>query len=165
MSKIVFITPPSIKLAKTFFNIIKIIGPASSPKIPQTLNPVYIAIKVKIGCTPICLLTSLGSKNCLAVDIIINKTIIAIPKTTSPFSPQIIAHGTMTGPEPNIGSASTKPINIAISNGYSTFSPTILNKYNPISDITKDTSIKVASAFKYPTNVFLKSYKWVNSGR
>ena len=36
---------------------------------------------------------------------------------------------------------------------------TILNKYNPISDITKDTSIKVASAFKYPPNVFIKSLK------
>ena len=30
-----------------------------------------------------------------------------------------------------------------------------------ISDITKDTSIKVASAFKYPPNVFVKSFMCV----
>ena len=32
-------------------------------------------------------------------------------------------------------------------------------KSTKVSDITKDTSIKVASAFKYPPNVFIKSLK------
>ena len=64
------------------------------------------------------LLTSLGSKNCLTIDIIINKVIIAIPNLKSPFNPDIIAHGIITVPEPRIGSASTNPINNAIRRGY-----------------------------------------------
>ena len=71
-----FTTPSSIKVAKTFFIIIKIIGPINIPSTPINLKPVYMAINVKIGCVPMCLLTNLGSKNCLTVDIIISKTII-----------------------------------------------------------------------------------------
>ena len=80
--------------------MIRIIGPIRSPITPITLNPVYIAINVKIGCIPIFLLTNLGSNTCLAIDIIISKTIIAIPKFISPLIPLKIAHGIITVPEP-----------------------------------------------------------------
>ena len=53
LSKIDLTTPLSINVAKIFFRIIKIIGPITMPKIPINLKPVYIAIKVKIGCIPI----------------------------------------------------------------------------------------------------------------
>ena len=46
---------------------------------PINLKPVYIAIKVKIGCIPMFLLTNFGSNICLTMDIIISKIIIAIP--------------------------------------------------------------------------------------
>ena len=101
LSKIVLNTPLSIKLANIFLIIIKTIGPNKSPITPVILKPVYIAISVKIGCTPIFLLTNLGSKNCLTIDIMINKTRIAIPNDKSPFNPEIIAHGTITVPDPN----------------------------------------------------------------
>ena len=87
------------------------------------MNPVYIATNVKIGCTPIFLLTNFGSKNCLTIDIIIHKTKIAIPNFISPFKPHTIAHGTIAVPEPSIGKASTKAIAIAISNGNSIAKP------------------------------------------
>ena len=135
-------------MANTFFIIIKIIGPNNKPSIPKNLNPVYIAINVNIGCTPMFLLTSLGSKNCLTTDIIISNTIIAIPKFKSPFNPAIIAQGTITVPEPNIGSASTKPINSAINNGYSIANPTNFKIYKPINETMNDTNISVACAFK-----------------
>ena len=144
-----------------FLTIINTIGPTSNPIIPIILNPVYIAIKVNIGCTPIFLLTNLGSNNCLIIDIITSNTIIAIPNFKSPFSPQIIDHGTITVPEPKIGNASTKPINKAINNGYCTLNPQIFNMYNPNNEIIKDTKIKVASAFKYPPNVFIKSRRCI----
>ena len=118
LSKIVLNTPLSIKLAKIFLNIINTIGPIKSPKIPITLNPVYIASNVKIGCTPMFLLTSLGSNICRTTDIIISKIIIAIPKLMSPLMALIIAQGTITVPEPRIGSASTNPIANATNNGY-----------------------------------------------
>lgn len=38
---------------RILFSIIKIIGPISNPIIPIILKPVYIAIKVNIGCIPI----------------------------------------------------------------------------------------------------------------
>ena len=117
---------------------------------PITLNPVYIAIKVKIGCTPIFLLTNFGSKICLATDMIINNTMMAIPKFRSPFIAQRIAQGIITVPEPKIGKASTKPINNAINNGYWTLKPVNSNIYNPIKDKIKDTKIRLASAFRYP---------------
>ena len=118
LSKIVLNTPLSIKLAKIFLNIIKTIGPIKSPSIPIILNPVYIAINVKIGCTPIFLLTNFGSKTCLDIDIIISKIIIAIHKFISPLIAQIIAQGIIKDPDPKIGNASTNPIANAISNGY-----------------------------------------------
>ena len=159
LSKIVLKNPLSIKLAKIFLNIIKTIGPTKSPIIPINLNPVYIAIKVNIGCIPMFLLTHFGSKNCLTTDIIINNVIIAIPNLKSPFSPEIIAHGTITVPEPKIGSASTNPINKAIRRGYCTLNFKNDNKYNPISEIIKEINIKVVCAFKYPPNVCISSFK------
>ena len=62
-------------------------------------------------------LTILGSINCLVILIIIHNTIMLIPSVKSPFIPDIIAHGTIAVPEPNIGSASIKPIPNAINNG------------------------------------------------
>ena len=100
LSKMVLNTPLSIKFANIFLTIINTIGPTKSPIIPIILNPVYIAINVNIGCTPIFLLTSFGSKICLTTDIIINKTIIAIPKVISPFKAQMMAQGIITVPEP-----------------------------------------------------------------
>ena len=131
-----------------FLKIISAIGPNNNPITPINLNPVYIAISVKIGCTPIFLLTNLGSKNCLTTDIIMNKTKIAIPNFKSPFNADKIAHGTITVPEPRIGSASTNPIPSAISNGNSIANPKNFSKYNPIIDIINETKISVASAFK-----------------
>ena len=127
----------------------------------MNLKPVYMAISVKIGWTPIFLLTNLGSKSCLTTDIIINNTIIAIPKFKSPFIPHIIAHGIITVPDPSIGRASTNPIPNAISSGNSIAKPVNLSIYRPIKDIIKETKISVASAFKYPPNVFTKSLKWL----
>ena len=152
-----FTTPSSIKVAKTFFIIIKIIGPINIPSTPINLKPVYMAINVKIGCVPMCLLTNLGSKNCLTVDIIISKTIIAIPNFKSPFNPEIIAHGTITVPEPKIGSASTNPINNAINNGNSILKFANFSIYKPTKEIIKETNIRVDSAFRYPPNVLVKS--------
>lgn len=105
------------------------------------------------------MLTNFGSKICRTRDIITSNTIIAIPKLISPFIAHIIAHGTITLPDPNIGRASTNPINKAISNGYSTLNPVNSSIYSPIREIIKETNIKVASAFKYPPNVSIKSFK------
>ena len=77
-----------------------------------------------------------------------NKTKIAIPNFKSPFNADKIAHGTITVPEPRIGSASTNPIPSAISNGNSIANPKNFSKYNPIIDIINETKISVASAFK-----------------
>lgn len=41
-----FMRPLSIAFEKTFFKMIKIIGPANNPNIPKNLKPVYIEIKV-----------------------------------------------------------------------------------------------------------------------
>ena len=142
-----------------FFIIIKTIGPINNPITPVILKPVYIAINVNIGCTPIFLLTNLGSKNCLTTDIIINNVTIAIPKDRSPFKPEITAQGIITVPEPKIGRASTNPINNAINNGYSMLNFKNDNIYNPNKEIKKDTKINVASALKYPPNVCIKSFK------
>ena len=92
--------PLSIEFAKTFFNIINFIGPAKSPINPKNLKPVYIAIKVKIGCIPILLLTILGSKNCFARSVKIYN-----PKSNEPseillFINDIIAHGISIVPLP-----------------------------------------------------------------
>ena len=139
-----FKIPLSIKSLNIFFKIIKRIGPTNIPKTPISLKPVYIAIIVKIGCIPIFPLTILCSINCLVTLIIINKIIIDIPSVKSPFSPEIIAHGIITVPDPRIGSASTKPIPSAISNGNPTFSPAKYIIYNPITEIVKEIKIKVA---------------------
>ncbi len=89
----------------------------------MNLNPVYIAAIVNIGCIPIFPLTIFGSINCLTIDIIIHKIIIDIPNVKSPFKPDNIPHGTIMVPDPNIGSASTKAIPIAVIRGNPTFSP------------------------------------------
>ena len=94
------------------------------------------------------MLTNFGSRNCLTIDIIINKVRIAIPKDKSPFKPDIIAQGIITVPDPKIGSASTNPINKAISNGYCTLNFKKDNTYNPTKEMIKETKISVASAFK-----------------
>lgn len=93
-----------------FFNIIRIIGPKNNPKMPLILKPVYIAIKVNIGCMPILLLTILGSVNCLIINMITYSTNIVIANAIFPSIAERIAHGNITVPAPNIGSASTKAI-------------------------------------------------------
>lgn len=93
-----------------FFNIIKIIGPKNNPKIPLILNPVYIAIKVNIGCIPILLLTILGSVSCLIINMITYNANMVIANTMFPSIAESIAHGSITVPAPNIGRASTKAI-------------------------------------------------------
>ena len=92
--------PSSIVFSNIFLRIIKTIGPISSPPRPINLKPVYIAIKVNIGCIPILLLTILGSINCLVIRIIAYKIINPIPNLISPFSPEITAQGTITLPDP-----------------------------------------------------------------
>ena len=148
LSNIVFTTPLSIIVSNIFFNIIKIIGPIIIPIIPIILKPVYIAIDVNIGCIPIWLLTILGSINCLITIIIIYKTINDIASVISPLKADITAQGNIMVPAPNIGSASTKPINKAITNGYFIFIPIKSNTVKPISNIIKDINIKTTSAFK-----------------
>lgn len=49
LSSNVFTIPLSIIVSKTFCSIINTIGPMNKPINPINLNPVYIAIKVKIG--------------------------------------------------------------------------------------------------------------------
>ena len=94
------------------------------------------------------LLTNLGSKNCLTILIMINKTIIAIPRFISPFKADIIAQGIIKLPEPKIGRASTKPIASAISNGYLILKPQNCKIYKPTKDITKEINIRLNCAFK-----------------
>ena len=93
-----------------FFNIMSIIGPKSNPQTPINLKPVYIAIKVKIGCIPILPLTIFGSINCLTMLIMHHKTKIPIANFRSPVNAKKPAQGSITVPEPNIGNASTKAI-------------------------------------------------------
>ncbi len=99
------------------------------------------------------LLTNLGSKNCLTILIIINKTMIAIPRLISPFKADIIAQGIIKLPEPKIGRLSTKPIASAISNGYLILKPQNCKIYKPNKDITKEIRISIICAFKYPPSV------------
>ena len=58
-----------------------------------------------------------------------------------------------------IGRASTNPINKAINNGYCTLNPENSKIYNPIKETIKETKIRVASAFKYPPKLSIKSFK------
>ena len=130
-----------------FFKIIRTIGPINNPITPENLKPVYIAINVNIGWIPIWLPTILGSRNCLTIDIKIHRDKTHIASVTSPLQAEIIAHGTITLPEPNIGSASTKAIPNAYKSGYAIFNPANLKMYNPIKDIINDTNTSTASAF------------------
>ena len=97
---------------------------------------------------PIWPLTILGSISCLTISIIANITIIAIPSVKSPFNADIIAHGTITVPDPSIGKASTKPIPNALKNGYGTLRPINFKMYRPISTMKNEIIISIASAFK-----------------
>lgn len=110
LSKIDLTTPLSIKVPYIFFNIISTIGPNINPHTPKNLKPVYIAIKVKIGCIPICPLTILGSINCLTMLIIHHNAKIPIASFISPVKAKTPAQGIITVPEPNMGNASTKAI-------------------------------------------------------
>lgn len=96
----VFIIPFSMFTLNIFFNIINIIGPMNKPSIPIILNPVYMAINVKMGCIPILPLTIFGSINCLTISVIAKIIIIAIARFNSPFKATITAQGTITVPEP-----------------------------------------------------------------
>ena len=116
--------------------------------IPINLNPVYIAIKVKIGCIPILLLTSFGSTICLTTNVKIYKPINNKASEILPSKKENIAQGIITVPEPTIGRASTNAIPNAPSNGYSIFSPAKFPIYNPISTMKKDIPISITSAFK-----------------
>ena len=77
----------------------------------------------------------------------------------SPLHAVIIAHGTITLPEPNIGSASTNPMPNAYSNGYDTFIPVSLNIYSPINEIMNDTNTNIASAFRYFPSTSIISFR------
>ena len=106
-----------------FLSIINITGPSKSPQTPRNLKPVYIAIRVNIGCMPIFPLTILGSTNCLTMLIIHHSINIPNAKEISPVKAKYPAHGIITVPEPNIGSASIKAIPKAINNGNLIFHP------------------------------------------
>lgn len=99
-SKIDFTIPRSIVFSKIFFKIISTIGPINIPITPMNLKPVYIAINVNNGCTPIFLLTILGSKSCLTTDVKIYNPKIENPTEYSLFKNKISVHGIMTVPEP-----------------------------------------------------------------
>ena len=87
------------------------------------------------------MLTSLGSSIFLTIAIVINKTIIATPRTMSPFIASIIAQGIITALEPKIGNASTKDIPSAVNKGYFIFNPQNLYIVNPTKEIKNDISI------------------------
>ena len=106
---ILFTIPSSIIFAKIFLSIIKTIGPTSNPIIPINLNPVYIAINVKIGCIPILLLTILGSINCFVIKIMVYNIIKAIPKLKFPFILENSAQGRKIVPEPKYWKCIYKP--------------------------------------------------------
>ena len=148
LSNIVFTIPLSIIVSNIFFKIIKIIGPINIPTTPIILNPVYIEINVNIGCTPILLLTIRGSAICLVIIITIYNPTNEKASVISPLNADIMAHGKIIVPAPKIGRASTKAIISAITNGYLTFRPNILNNINPINIIENDINIKKNSAFK-----------------
>ena len=95
-----FTIPLSIIFEKTFFKIINTIGPKNKPIIPINLKPVYIAIKVKIGCVPIFLLINLGSSICLVTIVIIYNPINTNASDRFPSNAEAIAHGIITVPEP-----------------------------------------------------------------
>lgn len=95
----------------TFFKIIKTIGPTKSPITPKNLKPVYIAIKVYIGCMPILLLTILGSINCLIAKVKIYNPINEVPRDVSLFIKDKIAHGIKTVPEPKYWKCINKAYN------------------------------------------------------
>ena len=98
--KILFKNPSSIICPNMFLRIINAIGPIKSPIIPVILKPVYIAIKVNIGCVPVFLLTSFGSNTCLVIVTIINKPINTNDNEEFPSKKEIIVHGIITVPEP-----------------------------------------------------------------
>ena len=110
LSNIAFITPLSSIPANIFLKMINNIGPIIKPVTFQSLYPVYIAIKVNIGCMPICPLTIRGSTNCLTILITHHKANIPIANFISPEKAKIPAQGIITVPEPKIGKASTKAI-------------------------------------------------------
>ena len=140
--------PSSIIGEYISFKIKSTIGPSIIPITPIVLYPVYIAIKVKIGCIPICLLTNFGSNKFLTTPITDHNAIIKKPSKISPFKASIIAQGTITAPEPTIGSASTKAIPRAVINGYGTFNLHNLKITSPTREIANEINIKIAYAFK-----------------
>lgn len=124
-----------------------------NPIIPLILNPTYIAINVYNGCIPSCDDTILGSRNCLISEITNSNTSIDIPNVKSPDIIVIIPHGSITVPEPSIGSKSTKPIPSDIRKGDSIFIPIALNIYRAIRTIIKEINISIISAFRYFPNI------------
>ena len=80
--------------------MIKIIGPTNNPSIPISLNPVYIAINVKIGCIPILELISFGSNICLMIMVTIYKPANTNAKEILSSKAENIAQGIITVPEP-----------------------------------------------------------------
>ena len=70
------------------------------------------------------MLTSFGSNNCFSTKMKKYKPKIEIAREVFLFKNKIIDHGTIIPPAPRIGSASKKPIKIAISIGYSISIPT-----------------------------------------
>lgn len=95
-----FIIPLSILAEKIFFNTTNIIGPNKSPSTPINLNPVYIAISVKIGCIPILLLTSFGSRICFTTTVKIYKPNKAKANPLFSFNNSIKTQGKNTVPAP-----------------------------------------------------------------
>ena len=80
--------------------MISIIGPRNKPIIPINLKPVYIDIKVKIGCMPILLLMSFGSNTCLTIIVITYKPINTNANEILPSATKKTAQGIITVPEP-----------------------------------------------------------------
>ena len=109
-----WILPYQLKLRKYFviWSVRSVLQTYRST--PISLKPVYMAIRVNKGWIPMCFPTILGSSNCLIIVIISHNTKTAIANFILPLNARKIAHGTITVPEPKIGSASTKPINKAI---------------------------------------------------
>lgn len=139
----------------------RIIGPMINPIIPLILKPTYIAINVYSGCIPNWDDTIRGSKNCLIKEITSNSMSMAIPNVTSPDIIVIIPHGSITVPEPNMGSKSTNPIPSDIRNGDSIFIPTALKIYKAISTIMKEININISSAFRYLPRTCTTLLNWL----
>jgi hypothetical protein len=82
-------------------------GKRKIPKIPITLKPIQILIKVARADKPIRSPRTLGSMALRTTVIVIKRTMSPTPKKILPLMKEIMDHGTSTEPVPRMGRMST----------------------------------------------------------